>query len=144
LGVRSIQPLLTERSVIRLYEKDFSKKLERWQSVLRSAAEQSEGLFIPVIETPLSVQTYLKKASNDLRLLLQERGDSRKPMRDVFSAHQKRAVTLAIGPEGGWTVEELSLFEQSGFIGVSLGQRILRAETAAMAAMAAVVYAYGD
>lgn len=145
LGVRSIQPLLTERSVIRLDEKDFSKKLERWQSILRSAAEQSEGLFIPLVETPLSVQDYLKKSSDDLRLMLQERGDVRKPMRDVLNAHPtKRSITLAIGPEGGWTVEELDFFEQSGFIGVSLGQRILRAETAAMASMAAVVYACGD
>jgi 16S rRNA (uracil1498-N3)-methyltransferase len=144
LGVRSLQPLLTERSVIRLDEKDFSKKLERWQSVLRSAAEQSEGLFIPSIETPLSVAAYLQQSPADLRLILQERGDTRKPMRDVLQEHTKQSIALAIGPEGGWTTGELDLFEHAGFTGVSFGQRILRAETAAMAAMAAVVYAHGD
>lgn len=147
LGVQAIQPLMTERSIIRLDAKDFAKKQERWQAVLRSAAEQSEGLFIPQIETPCTVQNFLRNSQKTdvLCLILEERGAARQPMREALRNTQaKQPLLLAIGPEGGWTVDELTAFEQAGFTGVSLGHRILRAETAAVAAMVAVVYEHGE
>lgn len=145
LGARTIQPLMTERAVIRLDVKDFPKKQERWQAVLRSAAEQSEGLFIPEIKPPLSVQAFLNNADIARRLLLQERGETRPPLREALrNTPAGQPLVLAVGPEGGWTRDELRSFEQAGFTGVSLGQRILRAETAAIAAMSAVVYEYGE
>lgn len=145
LGVRTVQPLLAERSVIRLGEKDISKKLERWQAVLRSAAEQSEGLFIPAILPPLSTQAYLSHVPSDaLKLILRERGENRHTLKQALTGIQADQTTIfAIGPEGGWTERELSAFEQAGFLPVSLGDRILRSETAAVAAMAALAYECG-
>ncbi|HEY9744745.1 MAG TPA: RsmE family RNA methyltransferase [Oculatellaceae cyanobacterium] len=148
LGVRRIQPLMSDRSVIRLTPDAFLRKKERWHAVLRSAAEQSEGCFIPDIEAPMTVAQYLESGkipNSALRLFLRERGENRRPLRDaVRSTGPDLPIILAIGPEGGWSAEELLQFEQAGFEGVSFGQRVLRAETAAAAAMAALVYEYGE
>ncbi|MCE3235484.1 MAG: rRNA ((1498)-N(3))-methyltransferase [Vampirovibrio sp.] len=144
LGVHTIQPLLADRTVIRLGDKDISKKLERWQAVLRSAAEQSEGLFIPQIMPPLSTNAYLgQMQSNTLKLILRERGEHRQSLKQALKGFQtEQAAIFAIGPGGGWTDSELDAFEQAGFLPVSLGTRILRSETAAVAAMAALVYEF--
>jgi 16S rRNA (uracil1498-N3)-methyltransferase len=145
LGVSEIQPLSAERSVVRLSEKDFQRKLERWETVLRAAAEQSEGLFIPVIRSPLSPVAFVEAASapaSDARkIVLLERGEGRKPLKQALSGiHADETVLLTIGPEGGWGQKEKDLFQQAGFAGASLGSRVLRSETAAMAALAAVLY----
>ncbi|WP_373532656.1 16S rRNA (uracil(1498)-N(3))-methyltransferase [Vampirovibrio sp.] len=143
LGVEAIQPIASERTVIKLGEKDISKKLERWEAVIRSAAEQSEGLFVPPVLAPVSVKALCANAAlqQTHRILLAERGAQRDTLKTVLSQHQPdRSLLFAIGPEGGWTDLELKCFEQSGFTFASLGQRIMRSETAALAAMAAVVY----
>jgi len=145
LGVRTFQPLLAERSVIRLDAKDTSKKLERWQAVLRSAAEQSEGLFIPEILLPLTVKDHLASLSPEtMKLILRERGEERQTLKRQLAMLQPEQLSIfAIGPEGGWTEKELAAFEQAGFVSVSLGARILRSETAAIAAMSSLVYEHG-
>lgn len=149
LGVRTFQPLLAERSVIRLDVADIPKKLERWQAVLRSAAEQSEGLFIPEILPPLTVKDYLSSLppdviKNAMKLILRERGDERQTLKQqLASLDPQQATIFATGPEGGWSEKELISFEQAGFTAVSLGARILRSETAVVAAMAAFVYEHG-
>jgi 16S rRNA (uracil1498-N3)-methyltransferase len=144
LGVRAFQPLLSERTVIRLSDADISKKQERWQAVVRSAAEQSEGLFIPQMLQPMSVSQFCTNPPDGLRVLLAERGEERLPLKNFLSLLQPdQSVTFAIGPEGGWTEGELFAFVQAGFQAASLGRRIMRSETAAMTAMAAVVYEHG-
>jgi 16S rRNA (uracil1498-N3)-methyltransferase len=145
LGVRAFQPILSERTVIKLSESDIPKKLERWQSVVRSAAEQSEGLFIPQMLKPVNVSQCAQSGSSDrLRILLAERGEDRLSLKSVLSGlQQEKMVTMAVGPEGGWTPQELDVFIQAGFVLASLGSRILRSETAAIAAMAGVVYESG-
>lgn len=144
LGARAFQPLQSERSVIRLSTTDFPKKLARWQSVVRGAAEQSEGLFTPRILNPLSVAQFCAQnfAENTLKLLLAERGLHRQTLKAALSNRIKpgQPVIFAVGPEGGWTDAELDSFHQAGFVSVSLGNRIMRSETAAIAAMAALVY----
>jgi 16S rRNA (uracil1498-N3)-methyltransferase len=145
LGVAQIQPLLAERSVVKLGPADLGKKRERWQAVLQSAAEQSEGLFIPQVLTPRTVVDFCHEKSSSPCFLLKERGEDRPTLKTalhgiLLSAPKPKALCLAIGPEGGWTPAELQLFQQSGFEAVSLGDRILRSETAAIAAMAAVAY----
>ncbi|HEY9685384.1 MAG TPA: RsmE family RNA methyltransferase [Coleofasciculaceae cyanobacterium] len=146
LGVRTIQPLMAEHSVVRLTAADMPRKLERWQSVLRSAAEQSEGLFIPEILPPLTVENYCAQSQPEaLRILLLERKANRKPLKAVLSTLKPgQPLVMAVGPEGGWTDAEIAAFEQVGFVSASLGDRILRSETAAMAALSAVVYEVCD
>ncbi len=155
LGVEAIQPIASERTIIKLGEKDFCKKQERWEAVMRSAAEQSEGLFIPAILPPVSVKALCAQSPAPCqRILLAERGAHRETLQATLRKHSsqkhspeqhssEQALLFAIGPEGGWTDGELAQFEQAGFIFASLGQRIMRTETAAMAAMAAVVYELG-
>jgi 16S rRNA (uracil1498-N3)-methyltransferase len=144
LGVRSIQPLFSERCIIRLSASDIPKKLERWGGVLRSAAEQSEGLFIPAILPPLPLTPFLSQSAasgaNALKLVLMERGENRLTLKNKLAQAQSgQPIILAVGPEGGWTEAEKASFTQAGFEPVSIGQRILRSETAAIAAMSAIV-----
>jgi 16S rRNA (uracil1498-N3)-methyltransferase len=147
LGVEAIQPIVSERTVIKLDEKDIFKKQERWETVMRSAAAQSEGLFVPRVLAPVSVKAL---CADPLRrqghcILLAERGEHRDTLKATLrQIKSDQPLLLAIGPEGGWTDQELTCFEQSGFIFASLGQRIMRSETAALAAMAAVVYEWGQ
>jgi 16S rRNA (uracil1498-N3)-methyltransferase len=151
LGVTAIQPITSERTIIKLAEKDIPKKQERWEAVMRSAAEQSEGLFIPAILPPVSVKALCDQVSAQVqRILLAERGAHRDTLQTTlrkYSSQQHspdQTLLFAIGPEGGWTDGELAQFEQAGFAFASLGQRIMRSETAAVAAMAAVVYELGS
>jgi 16S rRNA (uracil1498-N3)-methyltransferase len=146
LGVRAIQPLMAEHSVVRLTAADMSRKLERWQAVLRSAAEQSEGLFIPEILPPLTVVDYGAQSQPEaLRVLLLERKSNRKPLKALLATLKPgHPLVMAVGPEGGWTDAEIAAFTQAGFVSASFGDRILRSETAAMAAMSAVVYEAGE
>lgn len=145
LGIRAIQPLLADRSVVQLDLKDggdIRRKRERWQAVTRSAAEQSEGLFIPQVLMPLSVPDFCASApTGRFRFLLQERGEDRAPLKSLLTTVEPvQPVVFAIGPEGGWTDREIQAFSDAGFRQVSLGSRILRSETAAIAAMSALIY----
>lgn len=144
LGVRAIQPVMAERSVVKLGPDEFSKKRERWQAVVQAAAEQSEGLFIPQILNPITVTQLCNGTFPGPRFLLQERGEDRTPLREFLGRVKAgEPLMLGIGPEGGWSDGETQQFQQVGFELVSLGERIMRSETAAMAAMAAVVYESG-
>jgi 16S rRNA (uracil1498-N3)-methyltransferase len=143
LGASRIVPLLTERTVVQVH--DDAKKQARWASILRQAAEQSEGRFIPEIHPPTSLTAFCKKPPEGLKLHLLERGPHRAPLSAPLSeaaASDCPRLSLVIGPEGGWTESECALLETSGFQAVSLGSRILRTETAAIAAMLGVVYAW--
>lgn len=140
LGVRRIQPLMTDHAVIRLEARDFEKKRRRWQAIAQAAAGQSEGLFIPKVLPPCPLAD-LAPAPGETGLLLQERGENRPLLREVLRAlPHATPLVLAIGPEGGWSEGEVSRLVSTGFQPVSLGSRVLRAETAAMAALAAVMY----
>ena len=145
LGVRTIQPLFSDRCIIRLSANDIPKKLERWGNVVRSAAEQSEGLFIPALLPPVSLTEFLAQQSQAnqnpaQKIVLMERGENRQPLKSYLTQSQPNpSIILIVGPEGGWTAAEQKHFEESGFHEASIGQRILRSETAAIAAICAVV-----
>ena len=101
------------------------------------AAEQSRRTGIPEIASPLELDDALR-ASSDLRIVLAETEiDCR--LRDLVASHPSRQIVLAIGPEGGWSEDELETFSKQGWISASLGPTILRVETAAIAAVAIVV-----
>jgi 16S rRNA (uracil1498-N3)-methyltransferase len=143
LGVRAIRPVVAERSVVRLTPSDATRKRARWEGILRSAAEQSEGLFIPELTPPVALPELLDGLSDGqspLKILLMERGPDRTPLKTLLrGVRAKQPVILAIGPEGGWTDGEARAFQAAGFRLASMGGRILRSETAAMAAMAALM-----
>jgi 16S rRNA (uracil1498-N3)-methyltransferase len=136
LGVSRIVPVIAQRTDSHLAAAS-AKRAERWQRIARQAAEQSRRAAPPQIAAPIKVAEALK-LPGALRIVLAE-SEEQTVLRDALQ--QKNAddgVAMAVGPEGGWTEKELKSFQQEGWIFASLGNTILRAETAAMAATAIV------
>lgn len=144
LGIRTVVPLSVSRSVVQVHDPE--KKRQRWQAVARSAAEQSEGLFIPRITIPMGIDAFARQVQlMPLKLLLLERGPYRTALKHLLRQHGSLPEVVAvIGPEGGWSEEEIDCLLAQGFQPVSLGDRILRSETAAISLMSALAYEYDE
>jgi 16S rRNA (uracil1498-N3)-methyltransferase len=137
LGVYKIIPLLTERTVAR------GVKLARWRKLAKEAAEQSGRAIIPEIAALSDFKEILKMKDHfDLALIPWEleKEKSLKSILTISPSHHLQSILLLIGPEGGFSHSEVDQAKAAGFIPVSLGKRILRAETAGMAALAMVMY----
>jgi len=132
LGVTTIVPVIARRTEKHLAQAA-EKRVERWQRIAREASEQSRRAVAPRIGDPVKLVDALRTEA-DLRIVLAET-EREGQLSDCLGSHPE-SVALAIGPEGGWTAEELRLFENSGWVSASLGLTILRAETAAIAALA--------
>jgi len=141
LGVASIQPLMSERSVLRLSGERATKKQQHWHSVAVSACEQCGGNRVPQVHPVASLAAWLKTGaaqdSSSQRLLLALH-DSARPLREATHAAQG-SITLLSGPEGGLSRAEEAAAMDCGFAPVSLGARVLRAETAALVGLALLV-----
>jgi 16S rRNA (uracil1498-N3)-methyltransferase len=134
LGVSEIVPVIARRTDAHLPAAS-ERRVERWRRIALQAAEQSRRVAPPKIQTPMNLSKALHR-ENGLRIVLAESG-SQTLLRDVLdSATNQEEIAMAIGPEGGWTPDELQMFQQSGWKSASLGNLILRAETAAIAAAA--------
>ncbi len=143
LGVASIQPLMTERSVLRLSGERAEKKVAHWQSVAVAACEQCGGNRVPVIHAVMGFAAWAKAqsaVSTGQALLLSLRPGTQ-GLRDAVSAwgQPDAAITFLSGPEGGLSAAEEEVALAGGFAPVTLGPRVLRAETAALAALAALL-----
>ncbi len=137
LGVARILPLIARRTDAHLASAS-AKRVERWRRIALQAAEQSRRSAAPEVGSPLRLQE-AAGLSADLRIVLAE-SEMQTQLRDVVSsAGSANEVLLAVGPEGGWTNDELALFRTGGWVFASLGARILRAETAAIAASAILI-----
>lgn len=134
LGVASIQPVLARRTEKHLAQAS-AKRVERWRRIALEAAKQSRRTDVPEVREPVALKAALEAESAGCRILLSEVEQSVRLATALASAGQG-AVALAIGPEGGWAPEEMALFTTHGWQHVTLGPRILRAETAAIAAIA--------
>jgi 16S rRNA (uracil1498-N3)-methyltransferase len=143
LGVQRIVPMFTKRTVVQLSSERAKSKRERWQRVATSATEQSGGKIVPDIALPLTFRQALEEASRaDLWLLFYEGAE--KPLRETVQQHQSvNDVAIMVGPEGGFDPSEVAMAQQKGAQIVSLGKRILRTETAAVVAVALVLYELG-
>lgn len=142
LGVKVIQPILSERTQVR------TLKIDRLTSIAIEAAEQSERLTIPTIMEPLSLPKMIEKWDNKrLAIICAEFGDA-KPVHEAFADNEAQAATktaLFTGPEGGYTEKEMSLFPSlNKHMPIRLGKRILRADTAAIAAISCWQAQCGD
>jgi 16S rRNA (uracil1498-N3)-methyltransferase len=137
LGVERFVPVVARRSEKHLVQAA-PARLERWRRIVREAAKQSRRSDVPVVGEVVPLKTVLETTSGE-RLVLaeQERTTSLRAVLETTPV-ENSYITLALGPEGGWTGDEESLFTAAQWKGVSLGPRILRAETAAIAAMAVV------
>jgi 16S rRNA (uracil1498-N3)-methyltransferase len=134
LGVARITPILARRSEKHLAQAA-EKRAERWRRIAREAAQQSRRSDVPEIRTPSHLKLALEKETAPLKLLLAET-EEQNTLAAALRDHKNTQTALAIGPEGGWTAEEMALFTAHHWQHVTLGPRILRAETAAIAALA--------
>lgn len=139
LGITDITPLWSERCDVRLKGERLEKKMEHWQKVAISACEQCGRNQVPTIHPAMNYHDWAKSVNCDIKLVLHTR--DQKPLSDMQAPN---SVALLVGPEGGITDEEVELCIQQGFTGLTLGPRILRTETAALAALSLLQYLWGD
>jgi 16S rRNA (uracil1498-N3)-methyltransferase len=150
LGVNRIIPVIARRTEKHLAHAA-PKRIERWRRIVRESAQQSRRSDLPVVEDAISLRAAVKRESSAVRFVLAEQERST-TLRAALSAaltltlkespantaDELPEIQLAIGPEGGWAAEEEALFDAEAWKPVSLGPRILRAETAAITALAVV------
>jgi 16S rRNA (uracil1498-N3)-methyltransferase len=152
LGVARIVPVLSQRSVVRLDQSQSSSKQAHWLAVAVSACEQSGRNRLPSLHTPVPLLSYLgglpQAAAGELRFVLEpervRRTEHGARSIDVASPQSASHAAIAIGPEGGFAPEELEAFDLSAFARMALGPRVLRTETAAIAAIVALQTRFGD
>ena len=135
LGAARISPVIARRTEKHLAQAA-AKRVERWRRITREAAQQSRRTDVPVVDDPLTLKQVLEQVEEPARLLLAETEEENTLRTALEGVSADQAIALAIGPEGGWAPEEMQMFRNSGWQHVTLGPRILRAETAAIAALA--------
>jgi len=139
LGVHKIVPMMSKNSVVRLNTKNTTRKMSHWKKITISASEQSGRVRLPAIEEPQKLtQELLNLYKQDLSFFLDTTGS------DNFNAENAENITLAIGPEGGFSNEEKIMAERSDYKIVKTGPRLLRTETAPIMALSILQYLYGD
>ncbi len=144
LGATSIVPIAMEHSVVRLDGAKAVKKVERWQKIAEAAAKQSKRDIIPQVHAVQSVKEMLASNNCSTKIIAYECEDRCSLKQALHQAGHLEELLLIIGPEGGISETELELARQAGAVPVSLGHRILRAETAGLVAMSAIFYETGD
>jgi 16S rRNA (uracil1498-N3)-methyltransferase len=140
LGVSRITPIFSERCVVKLNEKKSISRHTHWRRIVINACEQSGRCRIPVIDEPMEYGNALSHAADTTAILLDHR--SRLTLQQLEPP--QTGLAILIGPEGGLTKNERQLAIQNGFFGIRLGPRIMRTETAPLAAIAAVQTLWGD
>jgi 16S rRNA (uracil1498-N3)-methyltransferase len=145
LGVKSFIPLITERTVVKLNEKDREqKKLDRWQKIAKESAKQSKRNIIPTIEPIITVSEFIEKLKNiDAEIIVPYELEDVKLLKDVLQ-EPKHNYYIVIGPEGGFDIKEIEMFQEIGAHIVTLGRRILRTETAGIVTASIVMYACNE
>lgn len=141
LGVAAVQPLLSGRSVVRVDEERWEKKHEHWRGVIVSACEQCGRTRVPPLAPVVPLTQWLGTATDWTRLVLDPVGGE---SLQSLSVPRNAPVVLLVGPEGGLTEQELGAARRAGFTGLKLGPRVLRTETAGVAALAALQAMWGD
>ena len=143
LGVSAILPFQSERSISLKEREAKQKKAHRWQHIAFKAVQQSRRARVPYVGKCRAFQEVLGDCGEDgLKILLWEKEGE--PLKGILRQHPTQKIYVMVGPEGGFTEEEVRLAKEKGFIPVKLGQRILRTETAAITMAAILQYELGD
>lgn len=135
LGVKEIIPIITERSQIKE-----TRKLNRWQKIAEEASKQSGRSIVPIIHNSIKFFELIDNYKTGL-IFYEKNGIS---LKDAITKLDVNNLLITIGPEGGFTNEEINYAKQNNFILVTLGKRILRAETAAISAITLIQFLFGD
>jgi 16S rRNA (uracil1498-N3)-methyltransferase len=143
LGVTRIILFASERAVVRIADDKLEKKLTRWRRIVQEAARQS-GSVVPFVDFRESITDLFEFQKVDLKLVLWE-GEHNRHLKAVFKDVKiPTSIVVMIGPEGGFTKEEVNTAKSLGFISVTLGKRVLRTETAGITMLSILQYLWGD
>ena len=135
LGVCTISPLITERVVVSRKDQKISNRIEKWKQTAKGACEQCGENWMPEIRNPLTVNDWLLSTNSETKIVLYPKATTK-----LSDIEIKDSVSVAIGPEGDFTKDEILTLEEAGFEAVTMGSRILRAETAAVSVVSALRY----
>jgi 16S rRNA (uracil1498-N3)-methyltransferase len=143
LGALRIIPVKTERTVVKIHHEKEEHKVERWQKIAKEAAEQSGRLIIPMVEQIMEFRDIFSlKKEFDLCVMLWEM-EKEVSIKQLLQSHKDiKRMMILIGPEGGFSHEEAETAKCEGFVTANIGSRILRTETAAIAALSMINYEY--
>ena len=141
LGCSDVLPVESARSLKAPGERA-EKKLERWKRISREAAKQCKSRFVTAVHPPQTLRDLLREPPAERRIFLSEHGG--RPLRDLVAGPDPDAVVLLVGPTGGWTEGEERDIRRAGFEAASLGRRILKSETAALAGTFLIVHHWSD
>ena len=145
LGVNRIIPLVMERSVVKFDSEKDIRKVDRWRKIIREACKQSGRCVIPELYDPCSLHQLLDSFTlPELNIVPWEEAREYGP-RSFYQDHAVAgSLGILIGPEGGISQQEIALLQSAGFVPVTLGKRVLRTETAGLAAVSAFLSLYGE
>ncbi|MFQ5455107.1 MAG: RsmE family RNA methyltransferase [Nitrospirota bacterium] len=146
LGISKIVPLITERTIVRPSEEKRPFQLKRWKTIAQEASQQSERWNIPVIEPHTDILSFFNRYQRDdyLYIILWEE-ESEQRLKDIVrQSVNKKGIICLVGSEGGFSYKEIVLAKEKGYISISLGDRILRTETASLAIISILQYELGD
>lgn len=139
LGVAQITPLISERVEVRLQGERAEKKLQHWQGIVIAACEQCARNRLPVLNPITSLHDWIGSIEADKKFVLHHRSEA-----NLGEITRPRSVALLIGPEGGLSETEIAAAERKQFASLRLGPRVLRTETAPLAALTVMQFAWGD
>ena len=140
LGVSGIFPVISERTQVKS-----TAKVDRWNKIARESTKQCGRAVPPAVSEPVDLQRSLKiRNESEMKIILYE--NQRELLRDYMSSHEEsvRTINIFIGPEGGFSEQEITLAKEKGYMVLGLGERILRAETASVVSLALLQSRYGD
>ena len=140
LGASKFIPLITDRSVVKVNDK-ITKKVDRWSTIVKEASEQSKRLTIPMVSNPLSIKE-LTNLEYDYKILCSVNEVSKSIKTVLSNIKESDRILVVIGPEGGFTLKEEELLINNGFVSVTLGDRVLRTETASLFVLSVLNYIF--
>ncbi|TCW37699.1 16S rRNA (uracil(1498)-N(3))-methyltransferase [Laceyella sacchari] len=142
LGASAFLPFSSERSIVKIDARKIGKKRERWERIVKEAAEQAHRGKLPTVATPMSWKALLQEIGNrECAWIAYEKGGL--PLAEAM-ASAKDEILLIVGPEGGFTESEIEEAKEAGAVPISLGSRILRTETAPLMALSCILFARQD
>ena len=144
LGVADVVPLITERTGVHAKASQYKQMVERWQRIALEAAQQTERWDIPTIHPPTALNRFLDGSVDDgLKLLLWENEAEQHLPTVLRGGPRPSHISFLVGPEGGFTAQEADAAKRCGYQAVTLGPRLLRSETAALAALSVIQSEFG-
>ncbi len=144
LGVYRVVPVMSVRTVVKLKPDEIPSRVERWNEIVKDAVKQCGRVRVPEVANPETVLTFCQSSGESSMKLLFWENETETLLSDITEAAPLKAIDCLIGPEGGFSEEEVRQAKEAGFLPVSLGPRILRAETAPLVALTLLQYRWGD